>query len=238
MRTIIKTCTVAAMVLVFFGCEPEEDAVPMVDNQSFTESELMALVDQSDLSDPNGRHGKPTKTYSPVLDLVNGAVNVGNSLLIRTHNGVSMALKANMEPGHTATVWWVIFNNPENCAYSPCGGPGFEDFFDGENTGLAMLFAGGTVVSNSGIATFAGHLKEGVINEGANFPIFGQPERPLVDSETADLRYVVRSHGPKITGQVHEQTSTWGGGCVVDFAPFSAIPQNEGECGDIYVSLH
>jgi len=41
MKTFIKTCTVAAMVLVFFGCEPEEDTVPLVVNKSFTESELM-----------------------------------------------------------------------------------------------------------------------------------------------------------------------------------------------------
>jgi hypothetical protein len=149
-----------------------------------------------------------------------------------------MALKTRLEPGHAATIWWVIFNNPQNCAFTPCGGPGFEDFFDGENTGLAMLYAAGTVVSNNGIAVFAGHLKEGVIVEGANFPIFGQPERPLYDSETADIRLVLRSHGPKITGQIHAQISTWGGGCLVDFAPFSAIPMNEGECGDIYVSLH
>jgi len=44
MKTFIKTCTVAAMVLVFFGCEPEEDAIPLVDNQSFTESELKSYV--------------------------------------------------------------------------------------------------------------------------------------------------------------------------------------------------
>lgn len=229
----------AALLLVFLGCEPEEETIPIVQSPSFSESELMALIDQSAISDePGARYGRPIISFNPVLDLVNGGTEVGKSLLIRTKKGVAMALKTRMIPGHTATVWWVIFNNPENCAYSPCGGPGFEDFIDGENTGLAMLYAAGTVVSRNGIAVFAGHLKEGFIGEGANGFVMGQPERPLVDSKNADLRFVVRSHGPKIPGEVREQISTWGGGCVVDFPSFSAIPQNEGECGDIYVSLH
>lgn len=38
-----------------------------------------------------------------------------------------------------------------------------------------------------------------------------------------------RSHGPKIPGQVNEQINSYEGGCVVNFAPFSEIPDEAGE---------
>jgi len=92
MKTFIKTCTVAAMVLVFLGCEPEEDTVPLVNHESFTESELMDLIDQSVFSDLNSRHKAASVSFSSVYDIVNGGVEVGKSLLLRKKGkGVAMA---------------------------------------------------------------------------------------------------------------------------------------------------
>ncbi len=239
MKSMIKLLSVLILLLVVYACEPEETALPLDQKRTFSDSELLDLIDPEYLEhDPNARGFRPIITYNPVFDMVNGGVEIGKSVVVRTKKGVAFALKTHMEPGHTATIWWVFFNNPENCEYTPCGGPAFDDFIDGENTGLGMLYAAGTVASNQGIATFAGHLKEGVLVDGANEISFGFPDQPLQDSDTPDLRLVLRSHGPKIPGQVHDQISTHGGGCEVDFAPFAGIPMNEGECGDIYVSPH
>lgn len=245
MKRISKIIPAIIFLLMVYGCEPNDEVNPLTQQESFTDQELLDLIDPAYLEeDPNGRGFRPIITFNPVLDMVNDGVEVGKSVVIRTKKGVAFALKTHMEPGHTATIWWVAFNNPENCVAEPCGGSDedefgpFTDFFDGENTGLSMLYAAGTVASRKGIAVFAGHLKEGVLVDGANDILFGFPDQPLESSDTPDLRLVLRSHGPKISGQVRDQISSHGGGCSVDFLPFSAIPMNEGECGDIYVSPH
>ncbi len=240
MKTFIKTFTVAAMVLVFFGCEPEEDSVPLASNRSFTESELMDLIDQSDFNDPNSRHKSASVSFSSVYDIVNGGVEVGKSLLLRKKGkGVAMALKTNMIPDHAATIWWIIWNSPENCEGIPCGsdadfgnagaGPG--------GTALSMMYAAGNIIRRNGVGTFHGYLKEGVIQGSINHEV-GVPDLPLLDAKTAEIHLVVRSHGPRIPGMEDEQTGGYYGGCTKYFLPFEAIPTNPGECGDIHLSEH
>ena len=245
MKSVLKILPAIALFLMVYGCQPEDKALPDDQQPPFSDSELLDLIDPSYLeSDPNARGYKPVITYNPVFDMVNGGVEIGKSVLVRARKGVAFAFKSYMEPGHTATIWWVFFNNPENCIATPCGGSNtdefgpFTDFVYGETTGLGMLYAAGTVASNKGIAVFAGHLREGDLPNGANEILFGFPDQPLEDSSTPDIRLVLRSHGPKIPGQVLDQISSHGGGCEVDFAPFSAVPMNEGECADIYVSPH
>jgi len=239
MRTF-KTFLVAAMVLPFFGCEPEEETMPLVINQSFTESELMDLVDQSVFADPNARHKAASVSFSSVYDIVNGGVKVGKSLLLRKKGkGVAMALKTHMIPDHAATIWWIIWNSPENCEGIPCGsdadfgnagtGPG--------GTALSMMYAAGNIIRHSGVGTFHGYLKEGVIQGSINDQV-GVPDLPLLDAKKAEVHLVVRSHGPRIPGMEDVQTSSYEGGCTVNFFPFEAIPTNPGECGDIHASEH
>lgn len=231
MKTFIKTCTVAAMVLVFFGCEPEEDVVPIIDNMSFSESELMDLVDQSVFADPNSRY-RPTVSFEPVIDPINRDQQVGNSVLVRFHNGVGMGWKSNQTPKHTATMWWVIFNKPENCDGDCSGADLSKDDVDAD-----LMIATGGVVSNNGVGTFAAHLKEGDITGSYINDFFGLDPVGLVDSENAEIHLVARSHGPKIPGEVDAQTSSFAGGCMVFFDPFTQIPINPGECGDIQASV-
>ncbi len=232
MKTFIKTFTVATMVLVFFGCEPEEDTVPLVVNQSFTESELMELVDQSIFADPNGRY-RPAVSFEPVIDPINENQQVGNSVLIRFHNGVGMGWKSNQTPKHTATMWWVIFNKPENCDGDCSGADLAKDDVDAD-----LMIATGGIVSNNGVVTFAAHLKEGDITGSYINEFFGLDRVGLVDSENAEIHLVARSHGPKIPGEVDAQTSSFAGGCTMFFDPFTVIPVALGECGDIQFSVY
>jgi hypothetical protein len=243
MNTFIKTFIAATMVLVFFGCEPEEDTVPLVNNQSFTESELMDLVDQSVFSDPNSRHKRASVSFSSVYDIVNGGVEVGKSLLLRKKGkGVAMALKTNMIPDHAATIWWIIWNSPENCKDDPCGSKSDADFNNAGTgpggTALSMMYAAGNIIRRSGVGTFHGYLKEGVIQGSINDQV-GVDPLPLLDAKKAEIHLVVRSHGPRIPGMEDVQTSSYDGGCIPPgFLPFEAIPTNPGECGDIHLSEH
>ena len=240
MKLFIKICSVAAMVILFLGCEPEEDTVPLVNDHSFSESELLGLIDQSVFGDPNARHRAVSLSFGSVFDAVNGKDGVGKSLLLRKkEKGVAMALKTHMIPNHTATIWWIIWNSPENCEGSPCGSDGdFENAGTGPGgTALSMMYATGNIVRSSGVGTFHAYLKEGVIQGSINDQV-GVPDLPLLDAEKAEVHLVVRSHGPRIPGMEDEQTSSYDGGCTTNFLPFEAIPTNPGECGDIYFAVH
>ncbi len=202
----------------------------------------MDLIDQSDFNDPNARHKRASVSFSSVYDLVNGGVEVGKSLLLRKKGkGVAMALKTHMIADHAATIWWIIWNSPENCATTPCGLTNAD--FDNAGTGpggtaLSMMYAAGNIIRHSGVGTFHGYLKEGVIQGSINDQV-GVPDLPLLDAKKAEIHLVVRSHGPRIPGMEGVQTGSYFGGCTTNFPPtFETTPTNPGECGDIHVSEH
>ena len=147
--------------------------------------------------------------------------------LNRTPDNVSMTLRTSeLDPGGTYTVWWVVFNHPENCV---AGMPGLSncgegDIFDEDmnqivngdctfgTTGLdvSALYAAGNVVGMNGVSNFGGHLQEGKVHGDV---IFGQG---LKDTQAAEIHLVVRAHGEIIPGVVNEQISTFMGGCDVN----------------------
>ncbi|MDH3697658.1 MAG: hypothetical protein OER83_03675 [Flavobacteriaceae bacterium] len=162
---------------------------------------------------------------------------VGTSTLHRNANGITMNFKAEgLDKGYTYTVWWVIWNFPENC-FEGCDDP---DFATPDAVGVDVLYAGGNVAGNAGKIAISGHLNEedtsGSIRElfGLGVPI------GLLDAESAEVHLVLRSHGPAIPGMVNEQISSYEGGCTDPFAfpPFTEVPDAVGECGDIYFSVH
>src|SRR5688572_3423092 len=49
-------------------------------------------------------------------------VDNAESTLMRMEHGVYGTLKAvKLEPGDAYTIWWIIFNYPENCSHNECG---------------------------------------------------------------------------------------------------------------------
>jgi len=128
-------------------------------------------------------------------------------------------------PGDAVTVWWVIFNHPENCSDNDCG---FNDIFEydenhllklGETglpipyqpgrdaTGWSLLGGGGHVVELDGSAEFHSHLPIGDVNEAIAGP-------GLLDPMKAEIHLVIRTHGPAIPNQTtHVQLNSDWGGC-------------------------
>lgn len=163
---------------------------------------------------------------------------VGSSTLHRNANGISVNFKAEeVMPGHTFTVWWVVWNAPEECD-GPCDDP---DFFNPDVL-VEVLYAGGNVAGNNGKINISAHLNEGDDSGSVN-ELFGLPDvegGALIDALTAEVHVVLRSHGPKIPGMVNEQISSYVGGCDDPFAflPFTEVPDEPGECGDIYFAVH
>ena len=213
-----KLVCLLAVGLLYWSCSQEEE---------MTTTELDPVYAKTTIKDPQD-----------IIDGVNGGV-VGTSTLRRNKNGININFKVDgLIPGHAYTIWWVIWNKPENCdtPYA-CGEP---DFGNPDAVMVEVLYAAGHVVGNSGKGHFSAHLNEwdssGTIN-----PLFGLDEYGgLHDAEKAEVHVVLRSHGPAVPGIVNEQINSYGGGCddISSFDPFTEIPDEVGECGDIYFSIH
>lgn len=243
MNKLVRAFSAAALVLIIYGCENSEVAPPEVEPDLFSEAELTGLIDNLAAASPDGdvamsharEHSGTIKAMQPVIDPINGGIIVGKSKLLRNRKGIAMALKSRLVPGHAYTIWWVIWNFPENCIVP--GACTDADFADAVGVGVDVMYAAGNVAGRNGVAGFAGHLKEGDISASTN-EFFGLEPVGLLDAKKAEVHLVVRSHGPKIPGQVQDQLSSYEGGCTVFFDPFTEIPDAEGECGDILFSIY
>ena len=135
---------------------------------------------------PLSRAGAATQTTSDVTLLADPSVDppvvVGTSTLTRTDSGISFSLETSgLEPGHAVTVWWMVVN--------PDGG-------------MAVLYAAGHVIDDSGTAEFGGHLQVG---DSTGY-VMGD-DTTLEDALQATVYLVVRDHGPAnprtVTAQIH-----------------------------------
>lgn len=148
-----------------------------------------------------------------------------SSKLTRNNNGISMNIKTtDLEAGAAYTIWWVIFNNPENCSDGECGEndvlpPGVNPDAD-----VSVAFAAGHVIGNNGKGNFGGHLSVG--DTSGLHPAF-LDTNGLVDAHGAEIHLIVRNHGQPIPGEVSEQISTFFGGCPLNIL-----------CSDEQASIH
>ena len=157
----------------------------------------------------------------------------GRSLLVRDYGGVMMSLRtSDIERRSTVTIWWVVFNYPENCATTPCSANDLAN----PATGFDVLGAADGGVIRSKRPSYIGVLRANDTSGSIN-PLLGAEPIGLLDPFEAEIHLVVRSHGPMIRGQVREQITTFEGGCTQFLDP-PAVPQAPGECADIQFSIH
>ena len=226
MKNTIKLCLITMMIFAM-SCSDE----------SFTESiDSSQDVDVFSISDKStSKANKSTvDVTNPILDIV-----TGSSSLLRKSNGITVNYKTTgLTPGYAYTLWWVIWNNPQECLIE--GECSDLDFGNAAAVGVDVLYAAGHVVGNSGVGNFSGHLNAGD-DSGSINDLFGLPPAGGLQSGktySAEVHLVLRSHGPAIPGEVNEQISGYLGGCTTFFDPFTLIPDAVGECGDIEFAIH
>lgn len=218
--------SLSMLVLIVFSCDTDTTTDPLTADSKAGDFVV----------------AKAKTTSKQTVDVYDGTQAalpvVGSSTLHRNANGITATFRAEgLMPGHTFTVWWVVWNAPEECD-GPCDDP---DFFNPDVL-VEVLYAGGNVAGNNGKISISAHLNEGDDGGSVN-ELFGLPDidgGALIDALAAEVHLVLRSHGPKIPGMVNDQISSYVGGCDEPFAfpPFSEVPDAAGECGDIYFSVH
>lgn len=162
---------------------------------------------------------------------------VGDATLTRTGSGVSMTIKSAVEGvlmafgepqdaefsrGDATTVWWAVFNNPQNCVDplpefgAQCGEGDVNAavlFGDPNEVKVDVLFATGHVAGAKWRAGAA--LSEGDTS-GSTLPLFGLDPIGLMDAGKAEIHLIVRSHGPAtnlVPGELAGAIGTIDGGC-------------------------
>jgi hypothetical protein len=180
-------------------------------------------------------------------------VDIGDTVLVRSPKRLSVKIEATgLTPRHAITVWWVIFNEPENCLTPyQCGlFDTFGEAFGGnaENVKVSVPYTTGGIVNSKGEFTKVASQQVGPADESAN-TFLGDVDFGLTNPMGAEVHLVVRDHGPLIPGLVHEQIGTFGGGCDpalnqadpampfwIDFdGTFPVLP---GECNDIAFAVN
>jgi hypothetical protein len=152
-----------------------------------------------------------------VSEIATGEV-VGESTLVRNDNGIQMRFRVNaneiegLEPGDVATIWWVIFNNPDVCTVpGECSSVEFTN----PEVDASAFYAAGSVIGGSGTADFAASLPKGRTNidlaHEANQLLFG--DAILKNPRNAEVHLVLRTHGPKIPHLVNQMLKTHDAGC-------------------------
>lgn len=239
MKTIIKFLF-TLLILFAFSCSQETTLDPL--STDFEAGSLKGVSAKSS-----------TKTTVDIWDLVNTPppppfepVVVGSSTLNRKANGITVNFKCTgLTPGYTYTLWWVIWNNADECATpGACLDTDFPEPGSADNVvGVEVLYAAGHVVGNNGKGNFSAHLKVDDTSGSINSELFGIISVGGLQSGNtlgAEVHAVLRSHGPAVPGMINEQIDSYDGGCDNPFAfpPFSETPDAEGECGDIYAAIY
>ncbi|MDP8929096.1 MAG: hypothetical protein M3O70_11135 [Actinomycetota bacterium] len=178
------------------------------------------------------------RTTRPVISLTDFTA-VGSSTLVRTDQGMSPRIDTTgLIAGDVVTLWWVVFNDPQDCeaglpGLSMCGP---QDHLQGRGQ-ASVLHAAGRIAAEDGTASYGAHLRTGDTSRALEGP-------GLLAAREAELILVLKTHGPKIRGLVSEQLRTFAGGCHDQSdVPPGAPPEMVGtpgpnDCAEIQVSVH
>lgn len=214
------------MITVLLGCDEATVTSPDLLSQESQASEVAA--------------SKASHNTSNVYKFSDMSV-VGSSRLVRHGNSLSMTLKTSDIPaGMAVTVWWVFFNNPENCATSPCGEP---DIFD-PMVKADVLYAAGHVTGNGNHINFAAQHRASDAS-GSVMPFFNAllglnlPSVGLEDVNGAEVHLVVRSHQEALPAYLPDMIRTFNGGCTYPpGTPTDFGRPGPNTCSDIQFAVH
>ena len=149
--------------------------------------------------------------------------------MIRSRKAVDARLAlSGLDANSAYTTWFVIWNDPSECATNPCG------LTDLEVPGNTVFYATGFVTDNSGTANLSVHLRSGKLPDGLQVLIPGNLRKN--NGFDAEIHMIVRTHGPILPGLVGEQISMVGGACNVadcdDQIAIAFLPTGKGNDSD------
>jgi hypothetical protein len=152
---------------------------------------------------------------------------VGHAKLVRSSNGPMIEIKTTELGEDVAyTVWWIIFNNPEECDDDGCNASDFGN----PKVEASVVYATGRMTDAEweGKGTFRAFLPVGLnrLNRtaaGRERQRFGPS---LQNPWKAEIHFIIRCHGPinddDTAADILEKISTVNGGCPGGIGCFDA----------------
>jgi len=138
--------------------------------------------------------------------------------LKRKNDRLELTILTDGLPVGAYTVWWVVFNNPEECV----GGCNVSDLFN-PAVGGSVFFSTGLIVEDDGAPGdgLGSALFRDVHYIGSYRGVFGHQDiipGPNVDSKGAEIHNIIKYHGaPSGDPEVlHDQLTTLLGSCGMD----------------------
>src|ERR671919_1034616 len=153
---------------------------------------LLALIAVTAIAASQAAGAAPTDK----VDVLDGATLDGAtpepvtgafSMLERTAEGIANKLRTRARPGHAQTLWYAIFNAPENCSDGACGDDDVfvdpSDHSAGFNVAqiqaarISVVWAGAGAVANpAGRLKLDGFLGRGEVPDGPGQVVIGRGE--------------------------------------------------------------
>lgn len=139
------------------------------------------------------------------------------------------------------TLWWVIFNYPENCSDNSCGANDMEEApnaSDDKKVHASVVYGTGQITDEEGKVMLVSSLYPSDVDFGNSGAKAFRTERllkpfgkGLLNPKGAHIHLVMRSHGQVIDEHVNEQLTTLSNaGCQSQGGP--------NECKYIYGAVH
>jgi hypothetical protein len=145
--------------------------------------------------------------------------------LLTTDEGATMTFRTtDLQPGNVYTAWWVVINDPNACADSPCVPSDILSRPDAVH--MEVTYADGILVEEDGQGQFAGYLATGSVPEAWYDHGFTNPRR-------AEIHIVINDHGPLIPEMATTMLTSYRGGCTDESLPppFPSTAKADGEPG-------
>ncbi|HEX6337208.1 MAG TPA: hypothetical protein VFZ85_09655 [Jiangellaceae bacterium] len=173
-----------------------------------------------------------TTNKEPVLEFATGEPVVGAfSQVDRGENTVASKVRTRITPGHTYTLWYVIFNDPAACNGGECGeddiflADGSFNFAQIEAARISVVWGkAGDVANPAGRVKLDGGLAVGEVPTGPGIKVvIGDPaDGALVpgvvtglEHTAAEVHLVIQDHGPAHDDPalLELQTTSFQGAC-------------------------
>src|SRR6266705_1613905 len=196
MRKLVFSLEVVALFAIAFGFTPQ------------TSVRSAAATDAT-------QQTVPVYYLGPDEFSIVGTVPDAYATLVRNKKSITANVHSSVSDAGAYTLWWVIFNHPENCTDPADTYPCEYDFPD------IVLNATGNVSSGAALNLSANLSIGGPYSDEASCPgILGDcPGTGLTNPAGAVVQMVIRYHGPAIPGKIPQQLSTFLGGCPDGGAP-------------------
>jgi hypothetical protein len=193
-----------------------EPAVAAEVNENFSAVEAAVNDNNARVAALEGTGGA-TFQASNVLVFGSDVAVGGAGTLLRDETSVELRAEfSELDPNAAYTLWWIIFNNPEECtmgtAPTLCGEGDLNPDRDGEGVNpvdRGVRNASGFITGDAGTANTRAKLREGPSPTGPAMAGFGQ----LNDSVGAEIHIVVQTHGAPLAGSVDQQMTVPGAAC-------------------------